>query len=232
MFKSRYVRRSKSTTPIESSVKSPRKLKGTGSLPNEAMQIIIGILLGDASAESRSPGTARITHSQEIPKNAAYAIWLHEYLSKLGLCNPILVEKTRTSATGRVRRYYKFNTYTFKEFFELRQRFYQNGIKIIDFELLELYLTPLALAVWISDDGGSSGSGVKIATNCFSKEETTKLCAMLNRKFGLVCNPNGSGEPTGKQWHIYIWKESVPLLQNLIGDLLVPSMWYKINKTS
>lgn len=37
---------------------------------------------------------------------------------------------------------------------------------------LEFYLTPLALAIWIMDDGCNVKSGIRIATNKFSKEET------------------------------------------------------------
>jgi ubiquinol-cytochrome c reductase cytochrome b subunit len=34
-----------------------------------------------------------------------------------------------------------------------------------------IYLTPLALAIWIMDDGCRAGKGLKLSTNCFSYEE-------------------------------------------------------------
>jgi ubiquinol-cytochrome c reductase cytochrome b subunit len=44
------------------------------------------------------------------------------------------------------------------------------------------YLSPLALAVWIMDDGTCQGSGVIISTNSFPKEEVQFLCDVLKKK--------------------------------------------------
>jgi hypothetical protein len=48
---------------------------------------------------------------------------------------------------------YEFNTFTFRSLVWLHKLFYSNGKKIIPVNISDL-LTPLALAIWISDDGG------------------------------------------------------------------------------
>ena len=48
--------------------------------------------------------------------------------------------------------------------------FYKNGKKYINKEVGK-YLTPLALAIWVMDDGGWAQPGVRLATNSFKLEE-------------------------------------------------------------
>ena len=51
---------------------------------------------------------------------------------------------------------------------------YKKGIKYINPDLVK-YITPLALAIWISDDGGWAKPGVRIAANCFKLKEVEFL---------------------------------------------------------
>ena len=46
---------------------------------------------------------------------------------------------------------------------------------------IEQYLTPLALAICIMDDGGWAKPGVRIATNSFTKQEVEFLVYILNK---------------------------------------------------
>lgn len=48
---------------------------------------------------------------------------------------------------------YEFNTFTFRSFNWIHVMFYKHGKKEISSNI-EQYITPLALAVWIMDDGG------------------------------------------------------------------------------
>lgn len=52
------------------------------------------------------------------------------------------------------------------------------------------------------DDGGRVGSGVKLATNSFTFEDTTRLSLVLNHKFGLKSSVQSAG--VKDQYHIYI----------------------------
>ena len=52
--------------------------------------------------------------------------------------------------------------------------FYKKGRKKIPVNIYE-YLTPLALAVWIQDDGGFANHGIRVATNSFKLKEVELL---------------------------------------------------------
>ena len=103
--------------------------------------------------------------------------------------------------------------------------FYKNGKKIIPINISE-YLTPFALAVLVMDDGGWTNYGVKIATNSFKLKEVELLKNVLKSKYNL--------EPTiQKIWikdkySIYIKKQSIPNLINIIGPFMHSSMLYKL----
>lgn len=64
------------------------------------------------------------------------------------------------------------------------------------------YLSPLALALWIMDDGGRVGYGLKLATNSFTFEDTTRLSLVLSELYGIKSSVQKAGVPN--QYHIYI----------------------------
>lgn len=47
------------------------------------------------------------------------------------------------------------------------------------------FLTPLALAIWIMDDGGRVGKGLKLATNSFTYEDSLRLTQVLLNLYAL-----------------------------------------------
>ena len=84
-------------------------------------------------------------------------------------------------------------------------------------------LTPLALAILIMDDG-TWKPGVRIATNCFTKEEVELLSLALDSKFNL----KSSLHKNNNNYQLYIKQESLPLLRKLVLPYMVPSMLYKL----
>lgn len=88
------------------------------------------------------------------------------------------------------------------------------------------YLTPLALAIWIMDDGSRVGQGLKWSTNCFSYEDCLRLSNVLLEKFNLRTSVQSAGVPN--QYVIYVYKESMPHLRSLVKPYMVPSMLYKL----
>jgi len=98
--------------------------------------------------------------------------------------------------------------------------------------LLDKFLTPLALAIWISDDGiAASGGGVLICTDCFPIEDILMACKFLNDKYDLRATPRKSSlSKSGKQmYRLYIWKQSVPKLITIAAPFMVPSMLRKLH---
>lgn len=130
---------------------------------------------------------------------------------------------------------YEFNTYIFRSFDWIYKLFYDNGKKIIN-KNIENYITSLSLAVWIMDDGGWTGYGVKISTNAFSYDEVVLLTQILNNKFKLQSTTQKLSKPKNyikntvyiDKYSIYIKSTSIPTLRKLILPYIHPSMLYKI----
>ena len=140
-----------------------------------------------------------------------------------------MVPKTGSGApdkrTGAKHSSIRFNTFSlpcFNEFFDL---FYPEGKKIVPLNIGDL-LTPLGLAYWISDDGTRNKQCryVELCTNSFSLLEVELLVNALNSIWDLKCYKSKRVDT----YTIRIPAYSVPILQNLLKDIIPPMMQYKI----
>jgi LAGLIDADG DNA endonuclease family len=78
----------------------------------------------------------------------------------------------------------------------------------------------------MQDGSRQVGQGLMIATNSFTYQECLFLSNILTTKFDLKTSVIKTG--ITNQWKISIWKESMPLLANLINPYLIPEMKYKL----
>jgi ubiquinol-cytochrome c reductase cytochrome b subunit len=99
-------------------------------------------------------------------------------------------------------------------------------VKIVP-SIIGEFLTPLALAIWIMDDGSKVGSGLKLCTNSFTYTECMLLVTVLYENFTLKATVQSAGVPN--QYHIYIFKESMPLLREIVLHYVHSSMKYKLS---
>ena len=132
--------------------------------------------------------------------------------------------ETRIGNNNKLRYILRLKTWTYSYWNPLHDIWYLNGIKILP-NTIEYYLTPLALAIWIMDDGSRAGKGLKLATNNFKFDECNELANILRNKYNLKV----SIHKTGHQWNLYIHKESIINLNLIIKPYLHPSMKYKLN---
>lgn len=89
------------------------------------------------------------------------------------------------------------------------------------------YLTPIGLAHVIMQDGSyQKDQGINIATNCFTFDECNFLSTILTQKYKFKTSVIKTGSPD--QWRISIWKESLPLLRQIINPYFIPEMKYKL----
>ena len=191
----------------------------------DILSIIFGSLLGDGYAEKKSNNT-RITFQQEA-SHLEYGFWLHNYLVYLGYNNKKKPQiTTRLGKKGKVRKLIRFRTWTYYSLNWIHDLFYINNIKKVPFNIIE-YLTPLALAIWIMDNGIKSSSGLKFCKNSFTYEDCLILQNTLYIKYKLKCTIQFSG--IKNQYVIYIKKESIKDLYNIVNLYIVPSMKYKFN---
>lgn len=192
----------------------------------DVLSVIFGSLLGDSYAEKRIRGVGTRINFYQEDSHYQYILWLHNYFKMRGYCSdniPIL--KTRLSQKGKIRKVGRFSTWTYTSFNWIHDLWYDKGVKKVPMNI-GFYLTPLALAIWIMDDGSKVGKNIKLCTNCFTYNECLVLVNVLNENFSLKASIQSAGYKD--QYQIYILKESMTLLKELIGDLIIPEMRYKI----
>lgn len=218
--------------PLYSTDKNKYKgLQRIGPHNYDIISIIFGGLLGDAHGEKRKDGIGtRITFYQEST-HVEYIIWLHKIISKLGYSSPIEPEVTiRNEKKGcrKSRKIIRFRTWTYVSFNWIYEIWYDENRKKKVPLSIGRYLSPLALAIWIMDDGSKVGEGLKFSTNCFSKSDCLLLISVLEKNFNLKCSIQLAGISSKDQYIIYVWKESMPLLRKIVDPNIIPEMKYKI----
>lgn len=189
------------------------------------IEFIFGSLLGDGYAEKRINSTRILFHQEG--SHGEYLKWSHNFVSNLGYCSTVIPKlTTRLGRYGKIRTVLRFRTFSYSSFNWIHECFYKNHKKILPI-CIDKFLTPLALAIWIMDDGGKVGSGLKLATNNFTKLEVLRLCKILFVKYKLKATIQKAGDINNVQYIIYIPTESMPLLTSIVKPYIHPSMKYK-----
>lgn len=203
-----------------------RALSRIGPHNKDILSIIYGSLLGDARAEKRVSGKGtRISFFQE-DSHVEYIFYLHKLLSEAGYCNEKLPKITnRLGFKGKIRKIVRFSTWTYTSFNWIHEEWYNKGRKCVP-STIDQYLTPLALSIWIMDDGAKVNKGLKFSTNSFTYNECTHLVNVLNNNFNLKASVQSAGSKN--QYIIYIWKESMDELRKIVSPYIIPAMKYKI----
>lgn len=194
----------------------------------DIIYVLIGSLLGDAYANKRSIEGTRICYRQSII-HKDYLFWIYNFFYSRGYTSNLEPRMyTRVLKKGKqstIHYGYEFNTFTFRSFNWIHEIFYKKGKKYIN-PNIEKYITPLALAVLIMDDGGYAKPGVRIATNSFKLEEVELLAKIIKNKFDLDCTVQHV--KAINKYSIYIKGVSIPTLINVVLPHFHPSMYYKL----
>lgn len=207
-----------------------RANKRIGPHNKEIISVIIGSLLGDCYGNKKSREGVRFVYKQAI-KNKQYLFWLYDFFYKRGYCTNLLPREYTTTLkkADQIKQYfgYGFNTFTFRSLNWIYNMFYSNGKKTISInKKIEEYIDPLALSIWIMDDGGWTNYGVRISTNSFTLEEIEFLVKVLKDKYELNCTIQKI--ETVDQYSIYIKAESIYKLRELVQPYMHKSMNYKL----
>ncbi len=200
----------------------------TGPHNHDILSIFSGSLLGNAHAELRSGGNnTRIGFNLEA-RHSEYLQWLHNLVAQLGYCNPVVPKiQTRLSTNGVLRYVIRFHTYTYTSLNILYHEWYVNGVKQVPQNIAE-YLTPLALAIWIMDDGARIRYGLKLCTNSFRFADCTRLTEVLHNLYKIKSSVQSAG--VENQYCIHIWSESMPVVRKLVSPYMVSCMLYKLGE--
>lgn len=119
----------------------------------------------------------------------------------------------------------RFKTYTYSSLNWIYESWYKDGVKHVPSNI-STYLTPLALAIWIIDDGRRVGKGLKFRTNSFTYSDCQLLRNVLFSRYSLRTSVQSAG--VNNQYVIYVFVESMPLLKEIVKPYMVSRMLYKL----
>lgn len=121
----------------------------------------------------------------------------------------------------------QFATRTNPLFTEWHSCFYENRQRVLPANFDEL-LSPLALAVWLMDDGAADHHGVTIQTHSFREEEVERIVSTLGNRFGLMATSrkNKGG------YVAYVRASSVDRLNRIVGSFFLEGLKYKLTPIS
>lgn len=198
------------------------------SLGEEQRSLIIGSLLGD--------GTMRVG---EGSKNANFKVeqgldqkdfvfWKYSYLRDLVFTEPKLSYRYLADGTMYEKSWW-FRTIRHPILTQIYKRFYvgdgyRTGRKIVPIDI-ESDLNPLALGIWIMDDGSFSKGKIDISTYSFRLEEILLLERVFEQKFGLLAKHY---RDRNKGYRMYFNMGETQKLISIIRLHIIPSMEYKI----
>lgn len=215
------------TLPFSTLRVSAEKRIGPHNMP--VLSILLGSLLGDASMEKSVRGARFAFYQSSV--HAEYLLWLHRELSINGYAKlEIPVIRARKDPNGRILYCLRFRTFTYSSFNWIYDAFYPNNRKVVP-QILETYLTPLALAVWLMDDGTlHKNKGVTFCTHGFTLKEVQYLASVLKKLYSLDTNLHKTGHVN--KYSLYIPKSNLNKFIAIVEPYVHPSMLYKIHGSS
>src|SRR3989344_5375435 len=199
-------------------------------LTKEENDILIGSLLGDGCLRimGRCKFPAFSVSHGESQKD--YVLWKYEKLKRWIKTSPWREERIYHKDRSRKTFSWRFQTLSNEVFSDLYNTFYKNRKKIIPENIGSLLRTsPLALAVWLMDDGNKNHQAVFLNTQSFSFEEQEKLSQVLHDIYGFHVTVNSHSKSNGVQlYRIRIDTESTKKLKMIIKSFILPQFYYKI----
>jgi hypothetical protein len=187
-------------------------------LSQEQRAVLTGTLLGDASLAVHG------RHARLFVKHKAehepLALLKYEVFREFISMAPHYFDQR---LNGRGFPCVQFVTRTHPEFSVWRQRFYVKRRKIVPVDIAR-DLSPLALAVWLIDDGAADYAGLTFQTHCYQPQEIDRLAAILRREYGLHTGLRANRGHT----IIYVFADSLPRLLTIVSPYVLPEFQYKL----
>ncbi|MBI2075416.1 MAG: hypothetical protein HYT82_01975 [Candidatus Harrisonbacteria bacterium] len=186
-----------------------------GSLTQQQKSLIVGTLLGDGYLRIIPGSKNALLEINHSFAQKEYVDWKYDVLKNISGSPP----KSRRGNGARIA--YRFYSRQSPELTALHQLFYRGTKKVIPENFA---LDPTSLAVWFMDDGSRCRTNdVYLNTQQFSVEDQEKLVRAL-RELNLEATLNKDKT----YYRLRFLKSSLARLREMLGDIIVPSMRYKI----
>ncbi len=186
-------------------------------------QLIVGSLLGDGCLYKDSKNS---NFKLSLSQCKAQEQYFHH---KVALMDPFIngfrenVDKRGNSIMLAA------TTICHQDFNMFGNMFYDKNRKKFVPDNLDIYLTPLALAIWVQDDGSlNAGVNMRIASMGFDKKDNEKLQRYLKTCFDLNAKVMEYRYKNKLYYQLTFNKVETQKLSDIIRPHVVPKMLYKI----
>ena len=200
-----------------------QKYKKSLKLNQTQISVLIGSILGDGTMRvGKNALNANLKIEQGL-KQKDYVFWKYEVFKEWVTTPPKLSMRYDENRIPYAKSWW-FRTIRHPELTLFHKLFYKYGIKIVPKNIEDL-LDPLALAIWIMDDGSLSRNKIDISTYSFKLEEIKLLQQALLKKFALESN---FYKDRDKGFRMYFRKTETQKLMPIISPYIIPNLAYKI----
>jgi len=192
-------------------------------LTEEQKSVLIGSLLGDGTLRL---GEGAINVNFKVEHGLAqkdYVFWKYNIFQPWVFTEPKISYRYKESRERYAKSWW-FRTVRHPILTDFRKRFYENGKKIIPFDIVK-DLNNLAMAVWVMDDGCLSRNTLDISTYSFTLPEVELLIEALKSKFDLRARYHRDRD---KGYRMYLSINETKKLVDIIKPYMVPVMNYKV----
>lgn len=193
------------------------------SLTPDQISILIGSILGDGTLRL-AKGAINVNFKVEqglVQKD--YVFWKYNNFKEWVLTPPKISYRYNNERI-KYKKSWWFRTFNHPEITCFHKLFYPNGKKIVPISI-DKYLNPLALAVWIMDDGSFNRSMYDISTYSFTEKEVKHLLKIFKSKFNIKGNYFFDRD---KGIRMYFPKSETSKISSLISPYFVNCMRYKL----
>lgn len=156
-------------------------------LTNRQMDILYGMILGDAYLQKTSRKSARLRVEHSL-KQREYAEWKYDELEHIFQSEPQFIQRVHP-VSHRTYKYVRLQSYASAFLGELRERFYKDKKKIVPIEINSLIQCSLTIAVWYMDDGyyDKRDNSAHIYLQAFDPPSIQKLIDAFKEQLGIEC---------------------------------------------
>jgi hypothetical protein len=184
--------------------------------PKEVVSILIGTLLGGASATRLNNKSTTIRFSLSAEK-FEYAKMLHSRLSSQNYCSSKELQiRTREYKNSKPYSFIRFSTWSFPSLNELYALFYPTETHKKFPENINDLLDKIALFYWIKESGTFFESGLRLSTICLTEEEARVLQECFKQKFHLDSTIQSNNST---KWKIFFSANETEKLIKIIANV-------------
>jgi hypothetical protein len=203
-------------------------IKRSLSLSDEQKSVIVGSILGDGTMRlGKCAQNANLKIEQGLVQKD-YVIWKYQILKSFVYTEPKISYRYQENGEKYPKSWW-FRTIRHPLLTKIHNRYYpghgyRSRRKIVPNNIAS-DLNPLAIGVWLMDDGSYYRKTISISTYCFSLSNINLLIQTIEKQYQIKSRCHRDRD---KGYRMYFNQEETRKLVKLVRSYIIPSMKYKI----